>query len=124
MRPCAGLGLPRTMWLAEYTVLGLLRLYRLAVSPLVHFLAGPLAGCRFTPTCSVYAEQAIRQHGIVRGGWLTLRRLGRCHPWGSCGHDPVPPPRARPGQPPKGEFPRHQSDACAGFWAREQLRNP
>lgn len=67
-----------------------LRAYQLAVSPVLHFLAGPLAGCRFTPTCSVYAAEAVRRHGAIHGGWLAARRVVRCHPWGGCGHDPVP----------------------------------
>jgi hypothetical protein len=46
--------------------------------------------CRYTPTCSTYALEALETHGVVRGGWLTLRRLGRCHPWGGYGWDPVP----------------------------------
>lgn len=49
--------------------------------------------CRFYPSCSAYAEQALRQHGALRGGWLAIRRLGRCHPWTPGGVDPVPPPR-------------------------------
>ena len=47
--------------------------------------------CRFHPSCSRYAMDAFREHGAARGGWLTLRRLARCHPWGGQGHDPVPP---------------------------------
>ncbi len=46
--------------------------------------------CRFHPTCSHYAQQAIRTHGLVMGAWLTIKRLGRCHPWGGSGFDPVP----------------------------------
>lgn len=46
--------------------------------------------CRFLPSCSTYAVEAIRVHGAVRGGWLTIRRLGRCHPWNVGGIDPVP----------------------------------
>jgi uncharacterized protein len=46
--------------------------------------------CRFQPSCSAYAIGALERHGAVRGGWLAARRLLRCHPWGGCGHDPVP----------------------------------
>jgi putative membrane protein insertion efficiency factor len=55
-------------------------------------LLSPLLGgrCRFAPSCSVYAIEALQRHGAVRGGWLSLRRLLRCHPWGGCGDDPVP----------------------------------
>jgi putative membrane protein insertion efficiency factor len=62
-----------------------IRLYQGAVSP--HL--GP-ANCRFTPTCSEYARQALAKHGLRRGGRLTLARLARCHPWGGQGYDPVP----------------------------------
>jgi putative membrane protein insertion efficiency factor len=71
-------------------LLGLVRLYRLLISPALAVFFGPAAGCRFTPTCSVYAAEAVRNHGATRGSWLTAKRLCRCHPWGSCGHDPVP----------------------------------
>lgn len=47
--------------------------------------------CRFVPTCSSYAEEAIETHGALRGPWLAVRRVGRCHPWGGHGYDPVPP---------------------------------
>lgn len=68
------------------------RAYRLTFSPWVGH------GCRFQPTCSAYALEALEKHGGIRGSWLTLRRLGRCHPLGSSGYDPVPEPkrRARP----------------------------
>jgi len=46
--------------------------------------------CRFTPTCSEYAVQALQQHGVFKGGWLALCRIGRCHPWNPGGYDPVP----------------------------------
>ncbi|WP_084186893.1 membrane protein insertion efficiency factor YidD [Andreprevotia chitinilytica] len=62
----------------------LVRAYQLGISPLL----GPR--CRYTPSCSQYAVEAIGKYGAARGGWLTIRRLCRCHPWGGCGHDPVP----------------------------------
>lgn len=55
--------------------------------------AGRPSPCRFTPTCSTYAADAVDTHGALRGSWLTLRRLLRCHPWGGSGWDPVPEPR-------------------------------
>ncbi|MBE9607792.1 membrane protein insertion efficiency factor YidD [Chitinilyticum piscinae] len=64
--------------------IALIRVYQLCISPLI----GPR--CRYTPSCSHYGIEAFRRHGFLRGGWLTLRRLARCHPWGGHGHDPVP----------------------------------
>jgi len=66
------------------------RVYRWTLSPAITFLFGPLAGCRFTPTCSQYALEALRTHGALTGSWLATKRICRCHPWGACGHDPVP----------------------------------
>jgi len=66
------------------------RVYRWTLSPVLTALFGATAGCRFTPTCSAYALEALRAHGAARGGWLATRRICRCHPWGGCGHDPVP----------------------------------
>jgi putative membrane protein insertion efficiency factor len=68
----------------------LIRAYRLSVSPVLHLVTGPAAGCRFQPTCSEYALAAVNTHGAVRGGLLAARRVCRCHPWSGCGHDPVP----------------------------------
>jgi putative membrane protein insertion efficiency factor len=65
----------------RYLLVGALRLYQLAISPLL-----PPA-CRFYPSCSQYALVAIREHGVLRGGWLALARLGRCHPWNPGGVD-------------------------------------
>ncbi|MCZ6828325.1 MAG: membrane protein insertion efficiency factor YidD [Gammaproteobacteria bacterium] len=61
-----------------------IRLYRFLLSPLL----GP--SCRFHPSCSQYAEEAIQQHGVLRGSWLAIKRLGKCHPWHEGGIDPVP----------------------------------
>ncbi len=69
----------------------LVRAYQWTISPVLAFLAGPGSGCRFEPTCSRYFLEAVETHGVLRGGWLGLRRLGRCHPWGGKGYDPVPP---------------------------------
>ncbi|MDE5900883.1 MAG: membrane protein insertion efficiency factor YidD [Muribaculaceae bacterium] len=60
------------------------RLYQLIISPMLP------PSCRFTPTCSQYAVEALEKHGVVKGGWLTLKRIARCHPWGGSGYDPVP----------------------------------
>jgi uncharacterized protein len=68
----------------------LIRGYQLVISPVLSFLGGPGSGCRFRPTCSVYFLEALEKHGFLRGTWLGLRRLCRCHPWGGQGHDPVP----------------------------------
>jgi len=68
-------------------LLALVWFYRRFVSPVHHALVGPC--CRFEPTCSAYAEDAVRQHGALRGGWLTVRRLARCHPFARGGLDPV-----------------------------------
>ncbi len=62
----------------------LVRFYRYAISPLLGL------NCRFDPSCSNYAIEALQTHGVFRGGWLALRRIGRCHPWGGSGYDPVP----------------------------------
>jgi len=67
-----------------WLISGLIRLYRAMLSPLLP------PHCRYWPTCSEYALQAVRIHGPVKGGWYALRRIGRCHPWGGSGYDPVP----------------------------------
>jgi len=72
-----------------------IRLYRWTLSPALVFLFGATARCRFTPSCSEYALEAIEHHGALRGAWLAVRRVGRCHPWGGCGHDPVPEVRGQ-----------------------------
>ncbi len=64
--------------------LGLVYFYRYAISPLTP------PSCRFTPTCSEYALEALTKYGLLKGGWLSIKRILRCHPWGGRGYDPVP----------------------------------
>ena len=61
-----------------------LRGYQWVLSPLLG------SNCRYQPTCSAYCEQAVRLYGVRRGGWLAIKRIARCHPWGGSGYDPVP----------------------------------
>jgi putative membrane protein insertion efficiency factor len=70
------------------SALAMLRLYRAILSPMLMGLYGP--ACRFEPSCSEYAQQAIEAHGLMRGTAMAARRLARCHPLGGHGHDPVP----------------------------------
>lgn len=75
-----------------------LSLRRLAVLPvrLYQWTLSPVLppSCRYYPTCSAYAIEAVLTHGILKGGWLALRRILRCHPWSAGGYDPVPPSRS------------------------------
>ena len=71
----------------KYVLIGLLRAYRFAISPLYGQV------CRYHPSCSAYALEAVTVHGSIKGTWLAARRLGRCHPWARGGYDPVPPAR-------------------------------
>jgi putative membrane protein insertion efficiency factor len=76
-------------------LLGLIWLYRRTLSPALPVVFGPTCGCRFHPTCAVYAGQAVRERGALPGAWLALCRLLKCHPLHPGGFDPVPP-RRRP----------------------------
>jgi putative membrane protein insertion efficiency factor len=95
---------PPSHW-PRHLVRGLIRLYQLFLSPILG------NNCRFQPTCSHYGMEALERHGLFRGGWLTMRRILRCHPWGGMGYDPVPPARpdalsgASPGRPPTSPTP-------------------
>jgi hypothetical protein len=67
-----------------YPFILLIRFYQVAISPYTP------ATCRFSPTCSSYSLEALKVHGLLKGGWLSIKRICKCHPWGSSGYDPVP----------------------------------
>ncbi len=67
-----------------WPLIQLVRFYRFAVSPWLG------SNCRFDPSCSSYAIEALEVHGVLKGTWLATKRIGRCHPWGGSGYDPVP----------------------------------
>lgn len=67
-----------------YPLLWLVRFYQIVISPLTP------ASCRYSPTCSHYTVDALKKHGAFKGGWLSLKRILSCHPWGGSGYDPVP----------------------------------
>ena len=67
----------------KYLFIGLVKFYQYCISPLTP------ASCRYTPTCSQYALEALQKYGAFKGGWMALKRIVRCHPWGGYGYDPV-----------------------------------
>jgi putative membrane protein insertion efficiency factor len=85
----ATLGVSRARWWLNLPFVAAIRAYQAVLSPLMG------GHCRFVPTCSEYALEAYRIHGPLRGTWLTLRRLGRCQPFGGAGFDPVPLARSK-----------------------------
>jgi putative membrane protein insertion efficiency factor len=74
----------------QHILIFAVRVYRLTVSPAQAYLFGAGSGCRFTPTCSQFAVEALRERGAVAGTVLSAKRVCRCHPWGGHGYDPVP----------------------------------
>lgn len=91
----------------KYVLIGLLKAYRAVISPLYGQV------CRYHPSCSAFALEAVTVHGSVRGTWLAVRRIGRCHPWAAGGYDPVPPrsSRVRAGTDSPGPGPGHSQGA-------------
>jgi putative membrane protein insertion efficiency factor len=77
------------MNIAQHLLVGLVKAYRLALSPWIG------SACRFTPTCSAYALQALQEHGAAAGSYLAAARIARCHPWCAGGPDPVPQAKPR-----------------------------
>ena len=71
-------------WFLGSIFLIIIKIYQYLISPLTG------ASCRFTPTCSQYGVEAIKKYGPFKGGWLTIKRIARCHPWGTHGYDPLP----------------------------------
>jgi len=71
----------------KYLLIGIVRLYQLIISPYMP------SSCRYHPTCSQYGIDALKKHGALKGIWLTIKRIGRCHPWSKGGYDPVPEPK-------------------------------
>jgi putative membrane protein insertion efficiency factor len=67
----------------------LVKVYQWIISPILP------ASCRYTPTCSQYTIEALKEWGLFKGGWLAIKRISSCHPWGGCGHDPVPEKKAK-----------------------------
>jgi len=62
----------------------IIKIYQVLISPLFQ------SSCRYTPTCSHYTVEALKKYGLFKGGWLGIKRISKCHPWGGSGHDPVP----------------------------------
>jgi uncharacterized protein len=81
---------------AQYILIVGVKLYRWILSPAKTFVFGPMAQCRFTPSCSAYALEAVERRGALAGVWLAVKRVARCNPWGGSGFDPVPEPRDQP----------------------------
>jgi putative membrane protein insertion efficiency factor len=84
--------------------------YRLIFSPWVGF------NCRYQPTCSAYALEALEKHGAIKGTWLAARRIGRCHPFGGDGYDPVPDKNAHP--------PRTTGQLIGYFFSKKMVTSP
>lgn len=70
--------------LVTFPFIIVIKIYQILISPLFP------SSCRYTPTCSQYSLETLKKYGLFRGGWLGIKRISKCHPWGGSGHDPVP----------------------------------
>jgi hypothetical protein len=116
-----GLALRLVKWLSSSAasfLIFLVRVYRVTLSPAKTFLIGPASECRFEPSCSRYAIEALKTHGAITGGWLAAKRVCRCHPWGECGEDPVPPVQS------KVQSPKSKAQWVEGRRSRVDGRTP
>jgi len=77
------------MRLIELIFIGLIKFYQIVISPILP------NSCRYYPTCSNYAIEALKIHGLLKGSWLAIKRILRCNPWGGSGYDPVPPKKTK-----------------------------
>jgi uncharacterized protein len=78
------------MYMARWILVWLIRFYQMLISPVLQAFLGPASRCRYTPSCSQYAREALQLHGASIGSFLAAKRLCRCHPWAAFGDDPVP----------------------------------
>ncbi|HUC85896.1 MAG TPA: membrane protein insertion efficiency factor YidD [Candidatus Acidoferrales bacterium] len=95
LQGCRSLAAGWLLKLPQFILLLAIRAYQLTFSPAQTFLFGATGGCRYSPSCSAYAAEALHRHGVVAGTVLSAKRVCRCHPWGGSGHDPVPPAALR-----------------------------
>ncbi len=77
--------LEKFLIILAYPFIIIFRLYQILISPILP------PSCRYQPTCSHYTIEALKTHGLIKGGWLSIKRIASCHPWGGSGYDPVPP---------------------------------
>jgi putative membrane protein insertion efficiency factor len=98
--------------LVQYILILFVRLYQWVVSPVKSMLFGPVGPCRFNPSCSQYAIDAIRIHGALKGCAMAAWRICRCNPWGRCGEDPVLPRKSTPDNSTFKALPDHGTHVC------------